>query len=309
MQNYLETISNANTKRAYENDIARFEHWRGAQQLELADLRVRHLLAYRDYLTQTLAPASVNRAFSAVRDYLRWAAQMELVPAEVYAASVAVKGVKQAKKLPNLVTDDEFDALICQPDPHTEPGARDIAFFRLLRSSGVRVGEAVAIRIEQLQFDYEDNILVGGQVKVDGKGAKQRVVLFDADTASAILHYLALRGFPTSGALFVNQHGCQVTDRWMRERLAEYGAKIGRSDLHPHLLRHTFATWLLDETGDEDTVRGLLGHEDTRTLRIYTQLATSRYKKVYRRASNKSTFTTSTSFGCKKLFSAAKPKT
>lgn len=281
MQTYLDTISNPNTRRAYENDLARFESWRAAQQVALADLRVRHLLAYRDHLTHGLAPASVNRAFSAVRDYLRWAAQMELVPAEVYAAATAVKGVKQEKKLPDLVTDDEFEALLCQPDARTEAGARDIAFFRLLRSSGVRVSEAATLLIERLQFDYEAGTLIGGQVKVDGKGAKQRVVLFDADTAAALQHYLALRGKPTSGALFVNQYGRQVTDRWLRQQLAEYGAKIGRPDLHPHLLRHTFATWLLDETGDEDTVRGLLGHEDTRTLRIYTRLATRRYKEVY----------------------------
>lgn len=293
MQTYLDTISNPNTRRAYENDLARFESWRAAQQVELADLRVRHLLAYRDHLTHGLAPASVNRAFSAVRDYLRWAAQMELVPAEVYAAATAVKGVKQEKKLPDLVTDDEFEALLCQPDARTEAGARDIAFFRLLRSSGVRVSEAATLLIERLQFDYEDGELVGGQVKVDGKGAKQRVVLFDAYTAAAILHYLALRGNPAEGPLFVNQYGRQVTDRWLRQQLAEYGAKIGRLDLHPHLLRHTFATWLLDETGDEDTVRGLLGHEDTRTLRIYTRLATRRYKEVYNNATRKATLTTS----------------
>lgn len=284
MKQYLSTIKNPNTRRAYETDLGRFESWRAAQQVELADLRASHLRAYRDHLAQGLSPASVNRAFASVRAYLRWAAQMELVPAEVYAAAQAVEGVKLERKLPNLVTDEEFEELLCQPDARTEAGARDIAFFRLLRYSGMRISEAVALRVEHLRFDYEGDALVGGHAKVDGKGAKQRVVLFDADTAAAILHYLALRGHPTSGSLFVNQHGHQISDRWMRDVLVGYGKQIGRPDIHPHLLRHTFATWLLDETGDEDVVRGLLGHEDTKTLRIYTRLANRRYKEVYQNA-------------------------
>lgn len=295
MHSFLETVKNPNTRRAYQNDLARFESWRAERQVELADLRAGHFLKYRDHLAEQLAPASVNRSFAAVRAYIRWAAQRELVPAEVYAAAKAVEGVKLEHTLPDLVTDDEFEALLCQPDARTEAGARDIAFFRLLRSSGVRVSEAAALLIERLQFDYEDSELIGGQVKVDGKGAKQRIVLFDADTAAAIVHYLGLRGNPASGPLFVNHHGRQVTDRWLRQQLAEYGAKIGRPDLHPHLLRHTFATWLLDETGDEDTVRGLLGHEDTRTLRIYTRLATSRYKEVYHNAARRAKGTLITS--------------
>lgn len=279
LQQYLSTIKNANTRRAYANDLGEFETWASVQGVELAQLGVRHLMSYREYLAEHRQPATVNRALASLRAYARWAAQHELVPAAVVAAAQAVDGLKLERKLPRLLTDAEFEALTCLPEAGTVLGARDLAFIRLLRFSGVRVSEAVGLSVEDVQFDAE-----GGQAMVFGKGAKHRVVVFDADTAAALRHYLRLRGSPARGPLFTNHAGQRVTDRWMREQLADYGERIGRPDLHPHLLRHAFATWLLDETGDEDTVRGLLGHEDTKTLRVYTRLATKRYRAVYNRA-------------------------
>jgi site-specific recombinase XerD len=290
MEQFLLTITNTNTRRAYAKDLARFGSWLGDRGLALGELGVKDLLSYRDSLAPdtaqvtgpTLAPATVNRLLAAVRAFLRWAAQMELVSPEVYAAAKAVQSVKQPEPLPELITDEQFEDLLCRPNPATVEGARDIAFFRLLRFAGLRVSEAVGLDVQQVQ-------LGAGKAFVTGKGGKDRVVLFDPQTAGALVHYLGLRGSPERGPVFTNAKGRRITDRRMRQLLAEYGSAIGRPDLHPHLLRHSFATWLLDETGDMDAVRGLLGHSNMKTTQRYTRLATKRYERVYASAIEQTT--------------------
>lgn len=296
MQHFLDTIKNPNTRRAYRNDLARFEEWRAAQGVALAELRVRHFAAYRDHLAQALGmPSSANRGLAAVRAFVQWAALREEVPAEVAAAATVVPALKLEKRLPKLLTDAEFDALLALPDGSTPLGRRDRAMLLLLRYTGMRVGELVGLTVEALQFEGLDGALrparwvagpvAGGQAMVLGKGAKERIVLFERSTAYAILAYLEVRGLE-EGPLLLNQNGGPLSERGVAYLLADYGAQIGRPDLHPHLLRHTFATWLLDETGDEDLVRMLIGHEDTKTVRIYTRLATSRRRDAYKRAAH-----------------------
>jgi site-specific recombinase XerD len=123
------------------------------------------------------------------------------------------------------------------------------------------------------------------QAIVDGKGEKQRIVFLDDDTTAALQQYLAARGLPRSGPVFVTRRGERVTDRWMQMTLASAAKAAGvAGEVHPHMFRHTFGTRVLDETGDIAAVGDLLGHADPRTTKIYTRTATKRLQRVYSQA-------------------------
>ncbi len=167
-----------------------------------------------------------------------------------------------------------MELLLAQPNLTTLAGARDYAFINFLLSTGVRLAEAIALNVEELQFDED-----GGQAVVWGKGAKERTVFFDVETASALVYYLGLRGNPQGGPLFTNEQGQRISHRWMQRTLKAYGEAAG-IEVHPHKLRRTFAVDALNATRDIKSVATLLGHEDIRTTEIYTKMATDHLKEV-----------------------------
>lgn len=276
-QKYTETIGCSNTRAAYSRDLAQFAEWLEGEGLTVSGLRPKHLTAYRSYLEARISRSSVNRNLSAVRGFIRFLVEQEEIEPSVFYAAQSVRGVRPEQRLPRPLSDKEVEDLLCQPNPGTLYGARDLVFILLLVRSGLRVSEAVGL-------DLRDVLLDRQKVYVFGKGAKERVAFINDETVAAIQHYLALRGNPSEGPLFVNKNGQRVSVRWMEQQVAEYGKRIGRDDLHPHLLRHTFATAYLNRTGNLDAVQRQLGHSRADTTRIYTQLATDHLEPAYRRA-------------------------
>lgn len=279
METFLHTLS-PQTQRAYRRDLETFEAWREAVNVALADLRPRHLTAYKAHLSVSLAATSTNRHLSALRSYLRFLVVNEIIPAEVLTGAEAVRGPKQAQELPKPLTDSEVERLLATPDVSTLDGARDLAIIQLALSSGMRLAELLSLKVEQLDWSAL-------QVTVRGKRQKERVAFFDQAAAGALVYSLGLRGNPSDGWLFVNRYGGQLSGRWVEERLATYGAQANIPGLHPHRLRHTFATRLLDATGDLDAVSKLLGHRNVETTRRYTGTAVKRLREVYDNAANK----------------------
>ncbi len=276
VEQFLTTITNAHTKDAYARDVSRFVEWLGEDSLP--GLLPQDLLNYIAHLqAEGTAASSVNRQLSSVRSFLRWAALTGRVPPAVYATAQVVSGVKAAKNLPRPLTPAQVDLLLDQPDISTAGGARDLAFIKLALATGARLDELVCLDVEQLDFDRR-------RIIVAGKGSKERAVLFTQDAASALVYYLGTRGYPQDGPLFVNQCGERLSRRWFQRALAGYGDAAGIAGLHPHQLRHSFATELLDRTGDLDAVSKLLGHARLDTTRIYTGLATGRLERIYREA-------------------------
>lgn len=273
METFFQTLQ-PQTQRAYRRDLAGFEAWREGAGVALADLRPRHITAYKAHLLTSLSASSVNRHLSAVRSYLRFLVVNEVVPAEVLAAAEAVRGPQTAAELPQPLTDSQVERLLATPNVATLDGARDLAIIQLGLSSGMRLAELLSLKIEQLDWASLQTVVVG-------KGQKQRVVFFDQPAAGALVYYLGLRGRPSEGWLFTNRYGEQLGGRWVEERLATYGAVAGIPGLHPHRLRHTFATRLLDATGDLDAVSKLLGHRSARTTERYTSVAVKRLRAVY----------------------------
>lgn len=278
-QHFLSTVPNPNTRETYARGLAYFSDWASDNGVEVTALRVRDVLGFQTHLGSQLSGSSANVYLSALRAALKWSAQMELVSPAVYQAASVVEGVKVAERLPAVLKTDEVQDLLCQPDTSTLAGVRDLAFIALLVSSGIRVGEAVGLDLSHLDLREREAIVLG-------KGSKERKVFFTRRAAAALEQYLATRGDnPIGGPVFVNRFGGRISVRYMQERVAAYGLGLESGErLHPHTLRHTFATQYLDKTGDIDGTSRQLGHADSKTTRIYTRTATSRLRQQHRDA-------------------------
>lgn len=188
-----------------------------------------------------------------------------------------VKAPKSARKLPKTLDVDQTSSLLeAQPESFTE--SRDAAMWELMYSSGLRVSELVSVRLDQLD-------LKNGEVRVIGKGNKERVVPVGGAAVSATKAWIKFR---TSAAeadercLFVSQQGKGLTARTVQKRLQAWARKRGVDfNVHPHMLRHSFATHLLESSGDLRAVQELLGHANISTTQVYTHLDFQHLAKVY----------------------------
>ena len=285
--NYLEAERNvsAYTVRNYTTDLLgsknikgffAFLSERGVKSLDKAD---RSLL--RDYLTylveQGLVKASIARKLSAIRSFFRYLVREEILPVNpVQEAS----SPKLDRRLPSFLTIQEVTRLLEAPDLSTPQGQRDRALMELLYASGLRVSELVSLNLEQVNLDTRE-------VRVWGKGAKERMVLMGEPAARALIDYinegrLQLLGEKRSNAVFLNRYGGRLTDRSVQSTLEEHAHKAGIGKrVHPHMLRHTFATHLLDGGADLRVVQELLGHASLSSTQVYTHVSKSQAKKVY----------------------------
>ncbi len=278
---FIATLGSGNTQKTYARYAAKFVEWLGEDNL--SSLEPGDVLNYISWLREEgYSASSINLMLSTARELLRWAALTGRVKLEVFTAAQVVKGVKEPKTLPVPLTSAQVSRLQAAPDLTTLTGARDLAFIKLALATGCRLSELASLNIETIDWDRR-------RVVVTGKGDKQRVVFFTTDAAGALVYYLGLRGSPQSGPLFENQDEARLSNRWVQKMLTAYGESAGISGLHPHQLRHTFATELLDRTGDLALVQDLLGHADPQTTRIYTRLAVGRSERAYNEAMNSDT--------------------
>jgi len=279
--NYLEAERNASvyTIRNYTADLLGFFDFlrdKGISSLQEVD---RHIL--RNYLShlveQGFAKVSIARKLSAIRSFYRYLLREEAV-SESPAATTS--SPKLDKRLPEFLTREETVRLLEAPDLSTPQGQRDRALLELLYASGIRVSEMANLNPEQVN-------LVTGEIRVWGKGSKERMVLIGKPAIQALSAYLS-RGRPKlsvgkrSNALFLNRYGGRLPARRIQKILAKYTslANIDKR-VHPHLLRHTFATHLLDGGADLRVVQELLGHAKLSSTQIYTHVSKTQAKKVY----------------------------
>ncbi len=285
--NYLEAERNASpyTVRNYTTDLLGssritgffgFLSERGVKTLDKAD---RHLL--RDYLSylveQGLVKASIARKLSAIRSFYRYLVREEILPLNPLQDA---SSPKLDKRLPSFLSIDEVTRLLETPDSTTPKGQRDRAFMELLYASGLRVSELVGLDIEQIDLESHE-------IRVWGKGSKERMVLMGEPAARALGAYLNdgrtwLTGNKRSSAVFLNRDGGRLTERSIQKILQKYAGSAGIGKrVHPHMIRHTFATHLLDGGADLRVVQELLGHTSLSSTQIYTHVSKSQAKKVY----------------------------
>jgi integrase/recombinase XerC len=279
--NYLQVERNASpyTVRNYTTDLLGFFHFlqeRGLDSLKEVDKTV-----LRDYLSYLMARrfvrASIARKLSAIRSFYRYLLREEIISTNPIATTVSPK---LDKRLPLFLTIDEAKRLVEAPDLTTPLGQRDRAFLELLYASGLRVSELANLNLEQITLDTRE-------IRVWGKGAKERMVLMGKPAARALLTYLTqgrpvLLGNRKTNAVFLNRSGGRLTMRSVQSILQEYANQVGLDRrVHPHMLRHTFATHLLDGGADLRVVQELLGHASLSSTQIYTHVSKAQARKVY----------------------------
>jgi site-specific recombinase XerD len=273
------------TRRAYAIDTGQFARWAGTRALDPADVDVRALRRYAASLSeQGQAPASVARKLAALRALLR--VQMELGargdnPAEL------VSSPKRPQRLPHVLKPSEVAVLLDRIPVTTPLEVRDRAMFELAYASGLRAEEIVSLEVASIDFDSE-------LVRVEGKGGKTRLVPAGEHALSALQRYLdrarpALVVGPEQ-TLFVSKSGRRLSTSDVRRRLrtwarqAEVAGGSSLSEAHPHALRHSFATHLLEGGADLRAIQELLGHATISTTQVYTRVESGRLRSAYARA-------------------------
>jgi len=264
------------TLAAYRRDLEAFGDFCRAQGLETwAQAAPRHGRAYlAERHRQGLSPASLQRAASAVRSLYRHLLRQGLARQDPLAG---VSLPRRPRRLPQTLDIEQVERLVGLPGD-TPLVRRDRALFELFYSSGLRLAEMVAL-------DLGDLDLADGSLRVSGKGGKTRILPVGRAARRALKAWLACRGElapPEETALFVNRRGGRLGPRGIQRRLAAWARRRGLEvPVHPHLLRHSFASHLLQSSGDLRAVQELLGHADIGTTQIYTHLDFQHLARVY----------------------------
>jgi integrase/recombinase XerD len=268
----------AHTLEAYRRDIEKLEAFalgkgRSLSSLDASDIRE----FLRGLHRRGLSLRSVARATSAARGLFRFAA------AEGFAAgdpTEQIDSARAAKSLPRYLSLEEVETLLKTPDAATPEGLRDRAMLELLYATGLRVTELVSLRTSDLHFE-------AGYLICRGKGRKERVVPYGRSAKKWIERYLVssrpfLSPKPGEGGLFLSRRGRPMTRQRFFQILRGYGRLAGvERTLSPHVVRHSFATHLLERGADLRSLQLMLGHSNIGTTQIYTHVSRERLKRVY----------------------------
>jgi integrase/recombinase XerC len=284
---YLEAERNvsAYTVRNYRKDLMEFFDFVREKKIEslkgVDKLTLRSYLGY--LLQQNYAKTSIARRLSAIRSFYRYLMREELISASPAATTVSPK---LDKRLPEFLTIDEAKHLVESPGLPGRPieavstavMQRDAAILELLYASGMRVSELVNMNVDQVNLSTNE-------IRVWGKGSKERIVLIGAPASKALSEYIdggrrTLQGGKKNSALFLNRYGGRLPVRRVQKLLVKYSRNINKK-VHPHVLRHTFATHLLDGGADLKVVQELLGHADLSSTQIYTHVTRNRARQIY----------------------------
>lgn len=269
------------TLAAYRSDLAGLARWLGRRG---ADLLTADAAALQEYLAHRLQgrvrASSAARMLSAFRSFYGYALQHALCERDPCAQ---VAAPKRGRPLPEVLTEDEMERLLRAPDAGDPRGLRDRAMLELLYASGLRVSELVALQLAQVNRR-------AGVLRLSGKGGKERMVPFGECAAGWLERYLAdargaLLGEGAAAVedLFVTRRGRGMSRQAFWQLLRRHARRAGiRKTLSPHVLRHTFATHLLNHGADLRVVQMLLGHGDLSTTQIYTHLARDELKTLHR---------------------------
>ena len=271
-----------NTLSAYARDLAGFadfcERYDAEAVADVQKLEPRHVLGYAVQLgRRRLAVRSQARMLTAVRGlgrFLRAEHLSELDPA------AEIELPRAGRPLPKALSEAEVEALLAAPNPATPRGCRDAAMIELLYSTGLRVSELVHLRSAEVHADY---------LRTVGKGSKARVVPLGQAAQAAVARYVSearpvLLGGREHAALFVTNRGGPMTRQCFWKLIGDYARAAGiRADVHPHVLRHCFATHLLSHGADLRAVQAMLGHADISSTQIYTHIASPALRRLYQK--------------------------
>ncbi|HCV43338.1 MAG TPA: tyrosine recombinase XerC [Bacteroidetes bacterium] len=287
---YLRTQRNysPHTIAAYEDDLRQFsefllrhyaDHSYSISEIDHVTIR----LFLGDCLEHDFAKRSVARKLACLKSFFKYLHRTKVVDRNP-ATNVAAP--KLEKRLPQYLDEESVTELMNQPDTTTTLGKRDAAILELFYSTGIRLSELIDLRMINVDFH-------SGTLRVTGKGSKDRIVPFGRPAKETLQKYLACRSalFPKQAGkeivetVFLTQRGKRLSPKGVNVLMNEYIGRVSEIEKKsPHVLRHTFATHLLNRGADLRAVKELLGHESLSTTQVYTHVSVDRLKKVYSQA-------------------------
>ena len=262
----------------YKDDILEYLSYLKREYLDFKNVEYSDIRFYLMYLKDEKKDdnSSINRKLSSLRGFYKFLANEKIVKTNVFSL---VNGPKKSKKLPRFFEYNELEELFSVPDLRTPLGQRDRLILEMLYATGVRVGELVKIKIDDIDFGRKNIIILG-------KGNKERFVTYGEYCEESLKNYIqdgrVALNIKDSKTLFLNNQGGNLTERGVRYILDQLIQKTNiQKKISPHMIRHSFATHLLNEGCDLLTVQKLLGHESIKATQIYTHVTTDRLKEVY----------------------------
>jgi integrase/recombinase XerD len=264
---------------SYRSDLGRLGLWLAENDSEpLLDLREMTLMAFIAHLSRHTRATSQSRYLSTLRRFYRWQLGRGRIVAD---PTLKLVNPARPSRLPKVMSEKQVDSLLNAPDIDTPLGLRDRAMLETIYATGLRVSELVNLKLHEIGFNE-------GVLRALGKGSKERLVPLGEQAIDWLLRYLAearpdiLKGQP-SDALFVTGRGGAMTRQAFWQLIKRYAliAGIAPEKLSPHVLRHAFATHLLNHGADLRVVQLLLGHADISTTQIYTHVARERLKSLH----------------------------
>ena len=283
LERYLEGLAverglSANTVAGYRNDLTRLGEALAKRGGDLLTAVPPALAGHlRDLRVQGLSPRSISRALSAIRGFYE---NLVVLGERADNPAVNLLPPRLGRTLPKVLSESQVESLLAAPDVTTPLGLRDRAMLELLYATGLRVSELVGLQLPQLRLD-------SGFLVAFGKGSKERIVPVGESAEEWVKRWLRdVRPEVSKGrhqAVFVNYAGEPMTRMGFWKNLNAYGVQAGIRDLSPHVLRHSFATHLLEHGADLRAVQSMLGHADISTTQIYTHIHQQRLKTMYDR--------------------------
>ena len=278
--NYLrvERGLSPNTLVAYKNDIEKLSHFAGGIGKDLASLEREDLVKYTQYLHKAgLEPKSIARALVTTRNLYKFLVLDGFLKRD---PSANLETPKSWQSLPKVLSIEEVERLLASPDVTSNSGIRDKAMLEILYATGLRVSEMVALKLSDVNLDL-------GFLITMGKGSKERTVPLGQSAINWTRRYLAVRprlqAGKSSSLLFVSDKGSPITRQAFWKLIVAYGERSKIGHINPHLLRHSFATHLLENGADLRSVQMMLGHSDISTTQIYTHVTNERLRQIYKK--------------------------
>ncbi|MBQ2873259.1 MAG: tyrosine-type recombinase/integrase [Bacilli bacterium] len=276
---YLEVIKkhSENTINSYKIDLIDFFNYTDKNILSV-DREI--VNGYMQYMyDKKISKSTISRKLSSLRTFYNYLVKNEVVDKNYFSI---IKNPKKDNSLPKLVKEIDIDKMFLIPDIRNPIGQRNLLIIRLLYATGVRVSELVNICIKDIDFSERT-------IRILGKGSKERIVIYGNHTEEILDLYLNSGRYKLSKGnndyLFLNKDGLKLSDRYVRKIIDDIIFKASiEMHVSPHMLRHTFATSMLNNGADLVNVKELLGHESLNTTSIYTHVSDDKIRDVYNKA-------------------------
>ncbi len=280
---YLHDVkkTSANTEISYQRDLRKLESYMEQQGItEAEQLNATNLNSYILYLEKSgFAPSTVSRNIASIKAFAHYLQTEGILKEDI---SGALKAPRIEKKMPGILSVQEIDRLLAQPDDKTPKDIRDKAMLELLYATGIRVTELISLTVSEVNLKMSYIICRDGD--------RERIIPFGKNARKALEHYLSgarqilLKG-NDSDILFTNCSGSPMSRQGFWKLIKHYAKKAGiTSEITPHTIRHSFAAHLVENGADLHAVQEMMGHSDISTTQVYVNLNASRIREVYAKA-------------------------